>query len=81
MQILALFKGYDLAWPRATSSAMSWSDTANLGITVTAPSCYWASYGYYQSWIITMALPVGCIPPNENKQPIPASILIQYRQE
>ena len=60
VQILALFKGYDLAWPRATSSAMSWSDTANLGITVTAPSCYWARYGYYQSWIITMALPVGC---------------------
>lgn len=67
-QILALFKGYDLAWPRATSSAMSWSDTANLGITVTAPSCYWAGYGYYQSWIITMALPVGCIPSNEAKQ-------------
>lgn len=37
---------------------MSWSDTANLGIAVTAPSCYWRGYGFYQSWIFTMALPV-----------------------
>lgn len=58
LQILALFKGYDLAWPHTTTTAMSWSDTANLGIAVTAPSCYWRGYGFYQAWIVTMAMPV-----------------------
>ena len=39
---------------------MSWSDTANLGVAVTAPACYWRGFGFYQDWIVTMVTPVRC---------------------
>lgn len=55
--MLALLKDFDLAWPRVTTTAMSWSETANLGIAVTAPQCYWPGFGFYHNWALTMTFP------------------------
>ena len=61
--MLALLKDFDLAWPRVTTTAMSWSETANLGIAVTAPQCYWPGFGFYHNWALTMTFPVRPLPP------------------
>ncbi len=61
--MLALLKDFDLAWPRVTTTAMSWSETANLGIAVTAPQCYWPGFGFYHNWALTMTFPARRPPP------------------
>jgi len=38
VQILALFRDYDMRWPHSTLKFLSWSEIFNVGFTVTAPS-------------------------------------------
>ncbi|KAK9829421.1 hypothetical protein WJX72_005757 [[Myrmecia] bisecta] len=66
VQLLALLRDYDVVWPDATHRLFGWSDSLNLGVSITAPACYLGSeYNFYFYWIITMAMPVcsvlGCI--------------------
>ena len=37
LQILALFRDYDMRWPHTTLKFLSWSEVFNIGFTVTAP--------------------------------------------
>eukprot|EP00887_Chlorella_sp_A99_P008033 scaffold12.g8033.t1 len=61
LQVLALFREYDVVWPSATGAALSWLDVFNVGLSVTAPECYIASYSFYYLWVFEMVLPVACI--------------------
>lgn len=61
VQLLSLLRDYDLLWPKLSMKIMVLADAANLGIAVTAPRCYWPSFGFYENWRFTMLLPVRSI--------------------
>lgn len=37
VQILALFRDYDMRWPRTTANALAWAGALNVSINLTAP--------------------------------------------
>lgn len=60
-QILALFRDYDVLWPKATSTGFSWFDTFNLSISMMAPACFMSSYNFWTKWLFEMLLPIGAV--------------------
>ncbi len=57
-QLLSFLRDYDVLWPAATITLFSYSDSFNLGISVTAPECYIKGYTFFTFYIATMAMPV-----------------------
>jgi hypothetical protein len=56
--MLALFRDYDVAWPRSTHDAMGWFEVVNVGLSITAPECFIGNkYSFYYYYIFEMALP------------------------
>ncbi|CAL8466229.1 g5765 [Coccomyxa elongata] len=56
-QLLSFLRDYDVLWPAATITLFSYSDSFNLGISVTAPECYVKGYSFFTFYIATMAMP------------------------
>ncbi len=37
MQMIALFRDYDVIWPGATNTALGWFEIVNVGLSMAAP--------------------------------------------
>lgn len=60
VQTMALLRDYDVTWPSGTHNALSWADTLNIGVSITAPQCYIGdSFNFYFFYVLQMAMPVG----------------------
>ena len=58
MQMMALFRDYDLVWPDTTTTAFSYFEFLNIGLSITAPECFVGpSYSFYWFYVFTMVLP------------------------
>ena len=64
MQILSLLESYDVAWPTKTTTSFSIADTLNVGVSLTAPPCFWGpQFRFYHYYVMQMILPVwSCLP-------------------
>ena len=61
VQILSLLQSYDVAWPKKTTTAFSFANAANVGVSLTAPECFWGpDFRFYHYYVMQMILPVGC---------------------
>lgn len=59
VQILSLLQSYDVAWPKKTTNAFSFADALNVGVSLTAPECFWGpSFRFYHYYVMQMILPV-----------------------
>lgn len=63
LQLMSLLRDYDVLWPAPTITLFSYSDSFNLGISITAPECYIKGYTFFTFYIATMAMPVRQGPP------------------
>jgi len=62
LQILALFRDYDVFWPSATAQGFSFFDTFNVGVSMMAPSCTLGrTYNFWWKWVFQMLLPLGAV--------------------
>ena len=61
VQVLSLLRDYDLLWPRATFEALGWADALNLGVSVAAPECFVAGFGFWHYYAFSEAAPVAAI--------------------
>ena len=59
LQLMSLLRDYDVTWPSSTIQLLSYSDSLNLGISITAPQCFVPGYNFFVFYIATMAQPVG----------------------
>lgn len=59
---MSLLRDYDVQWPSSTIQLLSYSDSLNLGISITAPQCFVPGYNFLIFYIATMAQPVGVSP-------------------
>ena len=57
MQLMSLLRDYDVDWPGSTIQLLSYSDSLNLGISITAPQCFVPGYNFFVFYIATMAQP------------------------
>ena len=57
---MSLLRDYDVTWPNSTIQLLSYSDSLNLGISITAPQCFVPGYNFFVFYIATMAQPVSC---------------------
>lgn len=57
-QLMSLLRDYDVTWPSSTIQLLSYSDSLNLGISITAPQCFVPGYNFFVFYIATMAQPV-----------------------
>ena len=64
MQLMSLLRDYDVEWPGSTIQLLSYSDSLNLGISITAPQCFVPGYNFFIFYIATMAQPVSSAPVN-----------------
>ena len=55
---MSLLRDYDVTWPSSTIQLLSYSDSLNLGISITAPQCFIPGYNFFVFYIATMAQPV-----------------------
>ncbi len=58
LQLMSLLRDYDVTWPSSTIQLLSYSDSLNLGISITAPQCFVPGYNFFVFYIATMAQPV-----------------------
>jgi len=56
---MSLLRDYDVTWPNSTIQLLSYSDSFNVGISITAPQCFVPGYNFFLFYIATMAQPVG----------------------
>ena len=61
MQLMSLLRDYDVTWPSSTIQLLSYSDSLNLGISITAPQCFVPGYNFFVFYIATMAQPVSIL--------------------
>ena len=57
-QLMSLLRDYDVIWPNSTIQLLSYSDSLNLGISITAPQCFVKGYNFFVFYVATMAQPV-----------------------
>ncbi|KAK9867386.1 hypothetical protein WJX84_004228 [Apatococcus fuscideae] len=58
VQILSLLESYDVAWPTKTTTSFSIADTLNVGVSLTAPPCFWGpQFRFYHYYVMQMILP------------------------
>lgn len=58
LQLMSLFRTYDVTWPDQTQQNLSWADVLNVGLSVSAPGCWIPHYNFYVFYLIQMAMPV-----------------------
>ena len=58
LQLMSLLRDYDVTWPSSTIQLLSYADSLNLGISITAPQCFVPGYNFFVFYIATMAQPV-----------------------
>ena len=75
VQLMSLLRDYDVEWPGSTIQLLSYSDSLNLGISITAPQCFVPGYNFFIFYIATMAQPVSLAPANAHvsNAPLPAT--------
>lgn len=54
LQILSLFRGYDMSWPHSTSKVLAWAGALNVSFALTAPEVWQITY----SQAYTPSLPI-----------------------
>lgn len=61
LQLLALLRDYDLAWPATTLQALGWADALNVGVSLTAPECLVKGWSFWHYYTSSQALPAAAV--------------------
>ncbi len=61
LQLLALLRDYDVAWPATTLQALGWADALNVGVSLTAPECLVKGWSFWHYYASSQALPAAAV--------------------
>ena len=61
VQLLALLRDYDVAWPATTLQALGWADALNVGVSLTAPECLVKAWSFWHYYASSQALPAAAV--------------------
>ena len=61
VQLLALLRDFDVAWPATTLQALGWADALNVGVSLTAPECLVKGWSFWHYYTSSQALPAAAV--------------------